>query len=178
MTYSAEQLSDLQLIQDCALRYCRGVDRLDVDLMKSAYWPDATDDHGVFVGNAMEFADMCMQAHLKWRSTNHCIMNHTIELDEDAIHARGEIYNVTYLFQDTADVLDTWHGRYLDLYQKRDGEWRIQERVCVHEGTHSEQVTSMNIAADTFRQTPPGPSIPRRSSALRRSRLRWCRRRR
>ena len=38
MTYTAEQLSDLQCIRDAALRYCRGVDRLDVELMKSAYW--------------------------------------------------------------------------------------------------------------------------------------------
>ena len=152
MAYSPEQLSDIQCIRDCAQRYCRGVDRLDEALMKSAYWPDATDDHGVFVGNAMEFAEMCMIAHLKWRSTSHCIFNHHIELDDDGIHARGEIYNVTYLFQADADVLDTWHGRYLDLYEKRDGEWRIKERVCVHEGTHSEPVAAMDIDAPSFRQ--------------------------
>ena len=50
MAYTAEQLSDMQCIRDAALRYCRGVDRLDVELMKSAYWEGATDDHGVFVG--------------------------------------------------------------------------------------------------------------------------------
>ena len=53
MPYTVEQLSDLQCIRDTALRYCRGVDRLDEDLMKSAYWPDATDNHGTFIGNAM-----------------------------------------------------------------------------------------------------------------------------
>ena len=37
MSYTVEQLSDLQCIRDVALRYCRGVDRLDEDLMKSAY---------------------------------------------------------------------------------------------------------------------------------------------
>ena len=51
--------------------------------MKSAYWQDATDDHGVYVGNAMTFAEMCMVSHLKWRSTSHCILNHAIELDAD-----------------------------------------------------------------------------------------------
>ncbi len=53
MTYTIQQLSDIQSIRECVNNYCRGVDRLDEDLMKSAYWPDATDDHGVFVGNAM-----------------------------------------------------------------------------------------------------------------------------
>jgi hypothetical protein len=152
MGYTAEQLSDIQCIRDAAHRYCRGVDRLDEALMKSAYWPEATDDHGVFVGNAMEFTEMCMISHLKWRSTNHCILNHYIELDDDGCHARGEIYNVTYLFQDEADVLDTWYGRYLDVYEKRDAEWRILERVCVHEGTTSEPVSKMVIDAPRFRQ--------------------------
>ena len=48
----------------CHAALCRGVDRLDVELMKSAYWEGATDDHGVFVGDAWEFCEMCMEAHL------------------------------------------------------------------------------------------------------------------
>ena len=152
MSYDLDQLNDLENIRACAQRYCRGVDRLDEALLKSAYWPEATDDHGAFKGNAMEFAEHCMTAHLKWRSTRHCIFNHTIALEADGRHARGEIYNVTYLFQADQDVLDTWHGRYLDRYEKRGDEWRIIERVCVHEGTHSQPVAPMQIAAASFRQ--------------------------
>jgi len=152
MAYTLEQLSDIECIRDATKRYCRGVDRLDEDLMKSAYWPEASDDHGVFVGNAMEFSEMCMVSHLRWRSTNHCIFNHSIELDPDGIHARGEAYNVTYLFQKDAEVLDTWYGRYLDVYEKRRDEWRILERVCVHEGTTTGPVDKMGIDAQSFRQ--------------------------
>ena len=152
MAYTIEQLSDIECIRDATKRYCRGVDRLDEDLMKSAYWPEATDDHGVFVGNAMEFSEMCMVSHLRWRSTNHCIFNHTVELDPDGIHARGEAYNVTYLFQKDADVLDTWHGRYLDVYEKRGEEWRIVDRVCVHEATTTAPISKMGIDAPSFRQ--------------------------
>jgi len=152
MRYTAEQLSDIQCIRDAAHRYCRGVDRLDEAQMKSAYWPEATDNHGIFVGNAMEFSELCMTSHLKWRSTNHCIMNHHIELDDDGNHGRGEIYNVTVLFQADADVLDTWYGRYLDVYEKRGDEWRILERICVHEGTTTESVSKMSINAPSFRQ--------------------------
>ncbi|MCZ6656904.1 MAG: nuclear transport factor 2 family protein [Gammaproteobacteria bacterium] len=152
MAYTVEQLSDIECIRDAAQRYCRGVDRLDAELMKSAYWPEATDDHGVFVGNAMQFVEMCMVAHLPWRSTSHCILNHTIELDQNGTRARGEIYNVTYLFQKDADVLDTWHGRYLDVYEKRHDEWRILDRVCVHEGTATEPIKPMDIDASSFRQ--------------------------
>jgi len=88
MGYSPQQLSDLESIRDAAKRYSHGVDRLDGDWMKSAYWPDATDDHGVFVGNAWEFVDHCMASHVRWRSTMHCIFNHQIRLDDDGLSAR------------------------------------------------------------------------------------------
>jgi hypothetical protein len=151
--YSAEELSDIQSIRDAAHRYCRGVDRLDAEEMRSAYWPDATDDHGVFVGNAMEFVDRVIASHARWRATMHCILNHHIELDGDGVGARGEIYNVTYLFHRDAEIVDTWWGRYLDRYEQRGGHWRIAERVCVHEGTRTSGVGEpMAIPAEMFRQ--------------------------
>ena len=94
-----------------------------------------------------------MVGHLRWRSTAHCIYNHTIELDTDGVRAKGEIYNVSYLYQKDAEILDSWHGRYLDLYEKRDDEWRILERVCVHEHTSSREVAPMKIDFEKFRQS-------------------------
>lgn len=141
----------IQACKDAALRYCRGVDRLDPEVMRSAYWPDATDDHGSFVGNAHEFVDHCMVAHLRWRSTMHCVLNHLVEVDDDN-HARGEIYNVTYLFRADEPVLDTWWGRYLDRYERRGDEWRIIERVCVNEGSMSAPIdTPMPIDVSAYR---------------------------
>jgi hypothetical protein len=49
-------LIDRQAILDCLTRYCRGVDRFDRDLLLSAYHPDATDNHGVFIGSPVQFA--------------------------------------------------------------------------------------------------------------------------
>ena len=132
------------------MRYCRGVDRLDPREMKRAYWPEATDHHGTFVGNAWEFVDHCMESHKRWQSTAHCIFNHLIELDDENF-ARGEIYNVTYLFYPDGTA-DTWHGRYLDKYEKRDNQWRIIERVCVNLSTNTSQTTPMDIPADQFTQ--------------------------
>ena len=49
-------------------------------------------------------------------------------------------------------MLDLWVGRYLDKYEKRGDEWRIIERVCVHEGTHSAPVNAMEFDTSNFRQ--------------------------
>jgi len=152
MPYTPQQLSDLEDIRDVAKRYCHGVDRLDGGWMKSAYWPDATDDHGVFVGNAHEFVDMCMESHKRWSFTLHTIYNHQIELDPDGVHATGEIYNLTYLKRVDNGRLETWYGRYLDQYEKRGDAWRILHRVCVHEGSSSTDAPPMDLEAAKFRQ--------------------------
>ncbi|MEM7094560.1 MAG: nuclear transport factor 2 family protein [Actinomycetota bacterium] len=156
-----DQLAAVEACRDAARRYCRGVDRLDPDEMRSAYWPDATDDHGNFVGNAHEFVDHCMTAHLKWSWTMHTIFNHTVELD-DGTMARGEAYNVSWLQRPTGE-LDMWFGRYLDRYERRGDEWRIIERVCVHEGDRTlPPGDAMPIIADTFRQGDADRSTPGR----------------
>lgn len=156
-----QQLADREAIRDVAIRYCRGVDRLDVDVLKSAYWPDATDHHGDFVGNAHEFAEHCMTAHLRWSWTMHKIFNHLIDLD-DTTSARGEIYNVSTLCRADTGEIETWHGRYLDRYEKRGDEWRIIERVCVHEGTSTISAPPMAIVVETFHQGAEDRATPGR----------------
>jgi len=148
-----QELLDRSDIREVARRYCRGVDRLDSELMKSAYWPEAVDEHGVFVGNAHEFVDHCMVSHRRWASTLHCIFNHTIEIDSPSVTAIGEIYNVTYLFSEGESAgVDVWVGRYLDTYEKRGEEWRIIKRVCVHEGSQHLDGTPMGIDTSKFVQ--------------------------
>ena len=45
------------LRSDCLTRYSRRIDRMDRELLLSAYHEDAIDDHGTFVGNREELAD-------------------------------------------------------------------------------------------------------------------------
>lgn len=151
MSFEPEQLADREAIRDVVNRYCHGIDRLDGEWMKSAYWPEAIDDHGVFIGNAWEFVDRVIASHARWRATLHCVFNHQIELDVDGVHARGEAYNVTYLFHADESRIDTWFGRYLDRYEQRDGEWRIIHRVCVHEGSRTDSIEAMGIEWQRFR---------------------------
>ena len=53
MTVSHEKIAELvdrEAIRDCIYRYCRGVDRADEAALRSAYWPDAIDQHGSYSG--------------------------------------------------------------------------------------------------------------------------------
>ena len=153
MSLTIEQLRATEACREAARRYSYGIDRLDGEVMKSAYWPDATDDHGVFVGNAWEFCDRVVGSHGRFAWTMHTLFNHRVEIEVDGQHARGEVYNISYLFTEADRRLATWYGRYLDVYECRGGEWRIQHRVCVHNGDTSEHVPeSMGIDAGKFRQ--------------------------
>jgi hypothetical protein len=123
------EMRDRQDIYDCMMRYCRGIDRFDRDVIASAYHPDAIDDHGGYVGPLDGFLDYAFHLHgtLQQR-TQHMITNHFCELDGDTAHA--ESY---YIFR-SLNVTQPWHstisGRYIDRLEKRDGRWGIVARIC------------------------------------------------
>src|SRR3954465_5394748 len=79
----ADLLAKQKLYENMAL-YCRGQDRKDLELMKSTFWPEATDNHGMWNGSAHDF---CEWAYENQKITNHrsqhYITNVLIEVDED-----------------------------------------------------------------------------------------------
>ena len=122
-----------EAIRQAVLRYCRGVDRLDAELMRSAYHDDATDDHGVFAGSAADLCARVVRSHRRYEATMHCVLNHAIDLVDDS-HATGEIYNVTYLVRatDGGRQLDTWWGRFTPSGRYVEGTlFEADPELCV-----------------------------------------------
>ena len=77
-------LMDRQEILDVVNRYCRGVDRLDKEMVLSAYHEDAIDDHSMFVGSPDEFWTWVSKMHSENHSaTQHMIGNHLAWIDGD-----------------------------------------------------------------------------------------------
>jgi hypothetical protein len=129
-----KELKDRQAIYDCLMRYCRGIDRLDVGILKTAYHPDGTDDHGIFSGNAWEFAEFIgpFDAELGVRQQTHRVDNVLIEFTGPDT-ASVESYNVTFIDAETPDGMasSVVGGRYLDRFERRDGQWKIAHRLYV-----------------------------------------------
>jgi hypothetical protein len=126
------ELKDRQEIYDCLMRYCRGVDRADRELLASVYHPDAIDDHGDYVGPASGFIDwvLAFQERRILRS-QHMITNHLCDLDGDVAHA--ESYFLTRNLLNAEPFHTTSSGRYVDRFEKRGGRWAIAARVCLVE---------------------------------------------
>jgi hypothetical protein len=127
-----EELVDREAIRDCLTRYSRAIDRRDPDLLRTVYWPDATDDHVAFKGPATEFISWCMATMEPMELVSHMLGNMLIEVD--GAEARVETYFQAYhrIADGTRPPYDLiLGGRYLDRMGRRDGDWRIQERRCV-----------------------------------------------
>lgn len=135
------ELKDRQDILDVVTRYCRGVDRLDRELLVSCYHPEALDDHIVFIGDREEFADWVTQLHTQHQtSTHHSISNHTCDLDGDVAHT--ETYYVYSGVNRDGSPVTKAGGRYIDRFERRDGQWAIAARKTLldWEGTPDDKV--------------------------------------
>ena len=123
-----------QQIYDALIRYCRGVDRLDKDIMLSAYHPGANDNHGGFNGPVEKFVEWVFTNHKgKIEACTHLVGNVLIEVDGNVAYAESYImaYHRKKVEGATCD-LSGW-GRCVDRFELRNGEWRIADRVVMYD---------------------------------------------
>ncbi|MEC9344079.1 MAG: nuclear transport factor 2 family protein [Pseudomonadota bacterium] len=122
-----QYLLDRQAIEDVLKRYARGVDRHDEDIMRSVFHEDAIDNHGPFVGGREIFPGWVNDLHAgKTRAHSHNITCHSCEIDGDT--AWTETYVAFVLYLSASDKVMFGSGRYVDRFEKRNGEWRIALR--------------------------------------------------
>lgn len=125
-------LADKQELTDLVYRACRAVDRADGDLLLSCYWLDAVDDHGSYKGGPAGLLE-----HLRKRvmdptfgPVQHSITNLLIHVDGDI--AYGEAYGEGRIPRKEGGA-DRSLARYVDRYERRNGEWRIIHRRVILE---------------------------------------------
>lgn len=124
-----EQLEAREAIRDVMYRYARGADRGDLELFKSCYWPDATDCHWFWNGNAHEFADYVIPLLREIPNSQHSITNPIIDIDGERAFAECQWYVLHHIdFGDDLAIDQQCEGRYLDVFERRDGVWKILHR--------------------------------------------------
>jgi hypothetical protein len=126
-----QALLDKQAITEQLMRYCRGIDRMDRGVLESVYWPDAIDDHVRYVGDVPGFIDFAFGFLANLR-TQHTMSNILIELISQT-EAHCESYVQAYHEGPTPLGREELiaGARYLDVFEKRGQEWRIQRRTLV-----------------------------------------------
>lgn len=103
---------------------------MDFDLIRSCYHPDAIDDHGDFAGDIDSFIEYARENLPKFLSTNHCVCNQLVEVEGNVAFA--EHYGIAYhrLPAEGNQPERDWIAtiRYIDRFERREGEWRIAYR--------------------------------------------------
>jgi hypothetical protein len=145
MTVSLErtiaELKARQDIHDVLVRYCRGADLCDAELMRSCYHDDAVDDHGFFNGPADEFVVGAVgNLGTLFESTRHIMTNEYVELSGDVAAVETYILCQLRLTRDDGKYDVTARCRYLDRFESRDGVWRIAHRKLISDGPRVDKV--------------------------------------
>lgn len=127
-----QALLDKDAIRDCLARYCRGIDRADEALLRSAYWPDAQDCHGAYRGSVDGFIAQALPRLRAGGRGVHQVTQSLIELHG----ALAAVESSFFALQTTAaaPAHETFLcGRYLDRFERRGREWRVAERTVVYD---------------------------------------------
>jgi ketosteroid isomerase-like protein len=123
-----EELEARTAIEDCLKRFARAVDRQDWKAAREMYHQDAWDDHGFFKGPPDAFLAHIEKLHAQQDHSMHFNTNVLIEFQSKE---RAFVETYVLVLQRFADRRVTASARYLDRFEKRDGEWRVAYRTLV-----------------------------------------------
>ena len=135
-----QELWDRELIRDVLARYCRAVDRLDEQLLRSTYFEDAFDDHGPFKGTREALIAWVIPfLRANYVTTSHHLTTQIIRIDGAAAYVESYAIVVQDKELDGRRLRSTAQARYIDRMEFRDGEWRIARRLVISDsGSTSE----------------------------------------
>jgi hypothetical protein len=155
-SYSIQRLIDRAEITDRIHLVARGFDRKAWDIVADCYHPGATDNHGIYNGDIEGFIEFCIARHKFVIMSMHNISNILIEFTgEDCALVESYCFNWQRMSPEydepgwedrkkDAGVADTpdHHGyldryganRYVDVFTRVNGTWRIHERTVISEG--------------------------------------------
>ena len=133
-----QSLVDREEITDVVLRYCRGIDRLDKELVRSVFHDDAVERHPDYHGGPDGFIDYVWPLLEELWRTQHLVANIQIELAGDTAYC--ETYCIAHHLgpinppeghRYPPAFLHSGGHRYIDVFERRQGEWRIADRTLV-----------------------------------------------
>lgn len=155
------RMLDIQDIRDVLMRYCRGVDRGEPSLIEQAYHPDAIDDHGDFVARGADIPELF--AKMSGRSPfggMHFIGNVLIEVEGETAYAESYFMAIKDVARDGKRHLRVRAGRYVDRFERRDGQWRIIERVLADEWNRIDETVASLGGPERYRFGKRGAEDP------------------
>ncbi len=124
---------DRESIRDALARLARGEDRRDAALISGAYWPDSVTDYGVFRGSFDEYLAWVVPGADAITNTQHVLGQSYIELDGDTAKVETQVISYHRVEMGAGEQDTCIGGRYLDVFERRDGKWAIASRTMLYD---------------------------------------------
>lgn len=145
MNKTIDELLAEAAIRDLHARYCRAADRMDFELLRTCFHPDAVAEFGFFTGGVDAFVAMAKEMLATFTGTTHFIGNQLVEVDGD--HAWAEHYTqASHRYAADAEGPERDYVtliRYVDRAERRDGDWRLVRRVLVLDSARTDPVPDL-----------------------------------
>jgi hypothetical protein len=128
------------------LQYTRGLDRHDETLIRNSFWADAQASYGTLV-EIEGLAAWANESHTNSAAHQHHVTGLSLDVDGDTAHEEGYILYSSDMPRNkavdtpgvptpgravTGSFATLGTGRYVNRYERRDGDWRM----IVHEYVH------------------------------------------
>lgn len=158
--HAVQDLLTKQAIHEVVLRYCRGVDRVDRDLIAAAFHPDANCEFGSLLLSGDTIADSIAEAAASNEITTHMVGNALYDLHGSIAHGETYYLSTSVVIGDQGKQLRMRAGRYVDRFEERDGTWKIANRVVVQDWCRFSDLPDLPAGALSFRPGEQGPGDP------------------
>jgi len=161
------EANNKQAIRDALQRYCRSLDRRDLDVGLSAFHADSYVEHGLFKGSGHDWVRFVLSAPPVDRvgigdedpaldvpeAQQHHVTNQLIEIHGDEAFSEAYFLEYTMSRRGPRRYLSSVGGRYVERYERRLGEWRIAERFAVRDW---DSITPIETRFPGWEKSPQG----------------------
>ena len=135
-----QRLIDRQDILDVLHQYAHAADRADEPRLVDVYHPESWDNHGSYKGDGRAFAKRVCENSGERETMSHLMGQSQITVDGDSAGAETYFNATIQRLVDDVHYIDMMGGRYVDRLERRDGQWRILDRVCTCEWSFTTRV--------------------------------------
>ena len=129
-------------INQTITRYCRSLDWLDEELLRTCYTQDAYIDYGFYKGDVQGFYPVVMEVERQSIHRYHFLSNVAIEIDGE--NAEVECYGIATSTHDGKN-LNFFGGRY---HNKTNQDWLMSRSEYILDYNFTSEVSDLGDAMD------------------------------